>query len=275
MKKLFFISLSLFLLVSINCFAQNNLSNFENEKGSLDIAGGTAHIPVLKEASQNIMKFNPDIRITIGGGGSGTGIKKVGEGLIDIGNSGRKPTENEIEKYNLSMYKWAIDGVAVVVNTNNPVSDIDTKTLQKIFSGEVTNWKEIKGKDASINIYTRDEASGTREVFWKKALSKGNITQKAVFISSNGAMKTAVSKDDNAIGYISVGHLDNNVKGVSLNGTYPDLYNVKSGKYPVSRGLYSNTKGEAKGLAKKFIDYLYSEDGQKIIKAKGFIPTQR
>jgi phosphate transport system substrate-binding protein len=88
-------------------------------------------------------------------------------------------------------------------------------------------------------------------------------------------MKTAVSKDDNAIGYISVGHLDDNVKGVSLNGTYPDLDNVKSGKYTVSRGLYSNTKGEAKGLAKKFIDYLYSEDGQKIIKAKGFIPAER
>jgi phosphate transport system substrate-binding protein len=275
MKKLFFISLSLFLLVSINCFAQNNLSTFQNEKGSLDIAGGTAHIPVLKEAAQNIMKFNPDIRITIGGGGSGTGIKKVGEGLIDIGNSGRKPTENEIEKYNLSMYKWAIDGVAVVVNTNNPVSDIDTETLQKIFSGKITNWKELGGKDASINIYTRDEASGTRDVFWKKALLKGDISQKAVFISSNGAMKTAVSKDDNAIGYISVGHLDDNVKGVSLNGTYPDLDNVKSGKYTVSRGLYSNTKGEAKGLAKKFIDYIYSEDGKKIIKSKGFIPAER
>ncbi|MCB9480385.1 MAG: phosphate ABC transporter substrate-binding protein [Desulfobacteraceae bacterium] len=275
MKKLFFISLSIFLLVSINCFAQNNLSPFKNEKGSLDIAGGTAHIPVLKEAAQNIMKFNPDIRITIGGGGSGTGIKKVGEGLIDIGNSGRKPTENEIEKYNLSMYKWAIDGVAVVINTNNPVSDIDTETLQKIFSGKITNWKELGGKDASINIYTRDEASGTRDVFWKKALLKGDISQKAVFISSNGAMKTAVSKDDNAIGYISVGHLDDNVKGVSLNGTYPDLDNVKSGKYTVSRGLYSNTKGEAKGLAKKFIDYIYSEDGKKIIKSKGFIPAER
>lgn len=275
MKKLFFISLSIFLLVSINCFAQNNLSPFKNEKGSLDIAGGTAHIPVLKEAAQNIMKFNPDIRITIGGGGSGTGIKKVGEGLIDIGNSGRKPTENEIEKYNLSMYKWAIDGVAVVINTNNPVSDIDTETLQKIFSGKITNWKELGGKDASINIYTRDEASGTRDVFWKKALLKGDISQKAVFISSNGAMKTAVSKDDNAIGYISVGHLDDNVKGVSLNGTYPDLDNVKSGKYTVSRGLYSNTKGEAKGLAKKFIDYIYSEDGKKIITSKGFIPAER
>ncbi|MDY0132960.1 MAG: phosphate ABC transporter substrate-binding protein [Desulforegulaceae bacterium] len=275
MKKLIFISFSVFLLISTNCFAQNCLSPFKNEKGKIDIAGGTAHIPVLKEASQNIMKFNPDIRITIGGGGSGTGIKKLGEGLIDIGNSGRKPSKNEIEKYNLSMYRWAIDGVAIIVNKKNSISNINTQTLQKIFSGEITNWKTLGGENGSINIYTRDEASGTREVFWKKALLKENISQKAIFISSNGAMKTAVSKDENAIGYISIGHLDNNVKGVSLNKAYPDLENVKSGKYNVSRGLFSNTKGEAKGLNKKFIDYLYSEDGQKIIKSKGFIPVER
>ena len=87
-------------------------------------------------------------------------------------------------------------------------------------------------------------------------------------------MKTAVSKDKNGIGYISVGHIDKNVKGVAINGVTPSLDNVRSGKYKVARGLYSNTKGEANGLAKKFIDYLYSEPGQKIIASKGFIPVK-
>lgn len=273
MKK---IALSVFVMifmVSGFSFASDPLKSFKGEKGSLSIAGGTAHIPVVKEAAKRIMKSNNNIRITIGGGGSGVGIKKVGEGLIDIGNSGRKASDNEIKKYGLSLYRWAVDGVAVVVNPENKASDLDTQTLKKIFSGEIKNWKEIGGEDKNINIYTRDAASGTRKVFWKKALLKGMISDKANFISSNGAMKTAISRDKYGIGYISIGHLDNSVKGIALNGVTPELDNVKSGKYKVARGLYSNTKGGATGLEKKFIDYLYTNEGQAIIASKGFIPV--
>jgi phosphate transport system substrate-binding protein len=258
-----------------NLYAEDAVEIFKGESGSLSLAGGTAHIPVLKEAAKRIMKYNHDIRITIGGGGSGVGIKKVGEGLIDIGNSGRKPSPGEISKYGLELYRWAIDGVTVVVHPSNKVNNLDTDTLKKIFSGKIKNWSKIGGSNAKINIYTRDNSSGTRKVFWKKALNKGEISPKALFISSNGAMKTAVAKDKNSIGYISIGHLDNSVKGLSLNGISPELENVKSGEYKVARGLYSNTKGEAKGLERKFIDYLYTLEGQSIIASKGFIPVKK
>ncbi len=276
MKKNFYILAALFMLAifPINLWASSDLEPFKKEKGTIRIAGGTAHIPVMKEAARLIINFNPNIRITIAGGGSGLGIKQVGEGLIDIGNSGRKPTAQEIEKYNLKLFKWAIDGVAVVVNPKNRIRALSKEQLVDIFSGKIKNWKEVGGIDKDINVYTRDKASGTRKVFWKKALNKGSLTSKANVVVSNGAMKTAVSNDPYGIGYISVGYIDDSVAPVALNGVLPTLENVKAGKYKVARGLYSLTKGEPTGLVKLFINFLYSSTGQKIISDKGFIPVK-
>jgi len=250
------------------------LDAFMGEKGTLKISGGTAHIPVMKEASKRIMTFNSDIQISIAGGGSGIGIKQVGEGLVDIGNSGRKPTDKEINDYQLKMFKWAIDGVGVVVNPENKVKALSKAQLVDIFSGKIGNWKSIGGVHKSINVYTRDKASGTRDVFWKKAIDKGEITDKANFVVSNGAMKSAISSDPYGIGYVSVGHIDESVAPVALDGVVPTLENVKKSKYKIARGLYSNTKGEPSGLVKKFIEYLFSPEGQQLSADKGFIPVK-
>jgi len=258
---------------NLSAFA-GNLNLFEGMKGTLRIAGGTAHIPVMKEAAKRIMTFNGDIQISIAGGGSGVGLKQVGEGLVDIGNSGRKPTDEEINKYQLKIFKWAIDGVGVVVNPKNKVKALSKSQLIDIFSGKINNWKSIGGVDKPINVYTRDKASGTRAVFWKKALDKREITAKANFVVSNGAMKSALSSDPYAIGYVSVGYIDESVAPVALCGIEPTLENVKQGKYQIARGLYSNTKGEPSGLTKKFIDFIFSPEGQKIASEKGFIPVQ-
>lgn len=254
------------------CLA-GDLDGFKGEKQVIRIAGGTAHIPVMEEAAKRIMTFNPDIRITIAGGGSGAGIKQAGEGLVDIGNSGRKPTEEEIAGYGLGVYMWALDGVAPVVHPSNPVKALSGRQLQDIYAGNITNWKELGGEDRPINLYTRDEASGTREVFWDKGLNKGEISGKAHFVASNGAMKSAVINDPYAIGYMSVGYMDESVAPVTLDGVTPGIDTVTSGAYKVSRGLYSNTKGEAAGVVKKFLDYLLSPEGIEIIRGKGFIPV--
>lgn len=251
-----------------------SLESFKGEKGSLKIAGGTAHIPVMKEAAKQIMTFNPDIQISIAGGGSGVGIKQVGEGLIDIGNSGRKPKDEEISRYGLKMFKWAIDGVGMVVNPKNSVRSLSKTQARDIFAGKISDWKQVGGTQAPINVYTRDEASGTREVFWKKALGEGDITPKANFVVSNGAMKSAVAQDPYGIGYVSVGHIDHTVAPVAFEGVTPTIDNVKSGKYTVARGLYSNTKGEPMGLTKKLIDYLFTSEGQEIVAEKGFVPVK-
>ncbi|WP_458777391.1 phosphate ABC transporter substrate-binding protein [Desulforhopalus sp. 52FAK] len=265
---------ALFLVACATSTYAGDLDSFKGQSGTLKIAGGTAHIPVMKEVAKMIGEAHPDVRITIAGGGSGVGIKQVGEGLIDIGNAGRKASDKEISSYGLVMYKWAIDGVGPVVNPKNPVTELTTEQLQDIFTGKIANWKELGGEDRVINLYDRDAASGTRSVFWKKGLKKAEVSSKANVVASNGAMKTAISGDPYSIGFVSVGHIDNSVAPVTLDGIAPTLDNVKNGSFTVARGLYSNTKGDAQGLAKLFIDFLFSPTGQELVKAKGFVAVK-
>jgi len=277
MKLKFIVSLlCIFGLVMVGNSYVNagDLDRFSGIKGTLRIAGGTAHIPVMKEAAKRIMGMNPNIKITIAGGGSGVGIKQVGEGLVDIGNTGRKATDDEIKRYGLKMFKFAIDGIAVVINPENPVVRINKNEIMDIFSGKLNKWKDLGWKDRGINIYTRDASSGTRKVFWKKALNKGKIAKAANFVKSHGAMKAAISVDPYGIGYISVGYLDDTVAPVSLDGIPPTLDTVRKGDYKIARGLYMNTKGEPTALTRLFIDYILSKEGQKIVVEKGFIAVR-
>jgi phosphate transport system substrate-binding protein len=250
-----------------------SLQVFEGKSGTIEIAGGTAHIPVMKEAAKRIMTYNPDIRITVAGGGSGVGIQKVGEGLVDIGDAGRPLSDGEQEKYGLISFPFAVDGVATVVSADNPVSAISSKQVREIFSGEITNWKEVGGENAAIHVYTRDEASGTRAVYWKKLLNKGRIVASANVVSSNGAMKSAIARDQKGIGYVSIGHLDDTVKAPELDGVRVTQETAKSGEYPVVRRLYMNTKGQPEGIVKDFIDYILSSNCDEIIISSGYIPA--
>jgi len=269
-----FLCMATLLSTGSSYVAAGDLDRFSGQKGTIRIAGGTAHIPVMKEAAKRIMSMNPDIKITVAGGGSGVGVKQVGEGLVDIGNTGRKATDDEIRRYGLNMFEFAIDGIAVVVNPKNPVAKLKRQQTADIFSGKVTNWKELGWKDRGINVYTRDASSGTRKVFWKKALNKGKITNTANFVKSNGAMKSAISVDPYGIGYISVGHLDPTVRSVAIDGVPPTLENVRKGNYKIARGLYMNTGGVPAKLTKLFIEYILSKEGQGIVIEKGFIAVK-
>lgn len=262
-----------FFVLNTLVFAAGELDAFKGQKGTLKISGGTAHIPVMKEAAQRIMSAYPDIQISIAAGGSGVGIKQVGEGLVDIGNTGRKPTDDEIARYQLKLHQWALDGVGVIVHPRNRVKALSKAQIADIFAGKISTWKEVGGENRKINLYTRDEASGTREVFWEKALNKGTISPASNVVVSNGAMKSAVAQDPYAIGYVSVGHIDRTVAPVALDGVVSTLQTVINGSYKISRGLYSNTKGEPSGLTRSFIQYLYSPAGREIIQKHGFIPV--
>jgi len=253
---------------------ETELRNFKDLEGKIDIAGGTAHIPVMKEAAEQIMKVNPKIRITVAGGGSGVGVQKVGAGLVDIGNTGRPLTPAEISKFGLKTFPFAIDGVAVAVNPKNYVGALTSQQVKDIFAGKIKNWKGVGGSDAPIHLFTRDEASGTRETFWKKLLNKGTIDAKANIVASNGAMKLALAQDPQAIGYLGIGFVDQKVKAIKLDGAEPTQENAKSGAYKVTRLLYMNTKGEPQPLVRAFIDYIKGPAGAKIIQKSGFIPIK-
>ncbi len=250
------------------------LDRFQDLRGTIDIAGGTAHIPVMTEAAKRLTTAYPAIRISVAAGGTGVGVQKVGEGLVDIGNTGRAPTRDEIARYGLVAHPFAVDGVAAVVHPDNPVTALSTAQIRGVFAGTVTNWKELGGPDEPIHVYSRDEASGTREVFWKKLLGKGSVTDGANVVASNGAMKAAVSRDRQAIGYVSIGHVDASVQALTTDGVAPTQDNAKSGAYPVVRTLYMNTRGEPTPLVRAFLDYVRGPEGAEIVRASGYLPLQ-
>ena len=251
------------------------LDAFKDLEGTLDIAGGTAHIPVMTQAAQDIMTFNPKIRITVAGGGSGVGVKQVGEGLAGIGNTGRPLKESEVKQFGLKTFPFAIDGVALAVHPDNPVKSLTTEQVVKMYSGAVTDWKDLGGEPGAINLYGREDGSGTRETFTDKLLGKAELAPSVNVVNSNGAMKTAIAQDKRAIGYVGIGHLDSSIAGVAVDGHVPSQENAASGEYPVVRDLFMNTKGEPTGLTAAFIDYIYSEPGAKIIEKSGYIPISR
>lgn len=264
----------LFLFVFSSSYAlAADLEDFKDQSGVINIAGGTAHIPVMMEAAKRIMQFNDKIDITVTGGGSGAGVKQVGEGLVNIGNTGRALKDTEIKQYGLISYPFAIDGVAVAVHSSNKLSDLSPEQVQKLFSGQISNWKELGGDDVPVTLYTREDGSGTREVFVDVLLNKGPIDPKAVIVNSNGSMKISISKDKGGVGYVGIGHVDSSIKALKIDGVEPTQENASSGAYKVTRLLYMNTKGQPDRLTETFIEYIRnSADGDSMIEAAGYIP---
>ncbi len=276
MKKIISLIMGIVLISSLlslsGCVSS---SQGTTEKTEITLAGGTALVPIAKETGKIFMEQNPSVVISVSGGGSGFGIREITKKTIDIGMAGRDLKKEEKEKgSNLVVYKIGIDGVAAVVNPSNPVSDLTDEQLKEIFSGKIKNWKEIGGNDEPINIYTRDENSGTRDTFWKYALNKGNITDKSIVVASNGEMRAKIANDKNGIGYLSIGYIDNSVKPVKLNGIEPTQENVQKEIYKVYRPLNMITNGEPEGMVKKYIDFILSPEGQKIVQQEGFIPVK-
>ncbi|MHC1635634.1 MAG: substrate-binding domain-containing protein, partial [Candidatus Methanospirareceae archaeon] len=165
------------------------------------------------------------------------------------------------------------DSVAIVVHPSNEISELTMEQVSRIFAGEIKNWKEVGGKDAEIRVITREEGSGTRETFEKYVMKpyKREITGEASVKLSNGEVRATVSKDENSIGYLSLGYVDPSVKALKIDGVEATIENVLSGDYPISRNLYLITKGEPSELEKVFIDFVLSEEGQRVVEDMGYI----
>lgn len=241
--------------------------------GSITIAGSTSVQPVSEELAKAFMAKNSGVTINVQGGGSSAGIKAAKEGAAQIGASSREL--KAAEKEGISEYTIALDGIAVVVNAKNEVAELTMEQVQKIFTGEVTNWKELGGQDAAINVVNREAGSGTYGAFEELVIGKEKkFTDKALTQPSTGAVRTTVAGDANAIGYVSLGSLNDQVKGVKVDGVEPSIENVKSGTFKISRPFLYLTKGEATDISKAFIDFVMSEEGQKIVKDAHFIPVK-
>ena len=243
---------------------------------TLSISGSTTVLPIASAAAEVYMKNHPDVNIQVSGGGSGAGIKAIGAGSVGLGMSSRSLNKDETTAYpDLKTVPVARDGIAIIVSKDNPVNSLTLSQIKSIYSGNITGWQDVGGQTGKIEIVGRDSASGTREFFSDKVMNKQDFTKFMLEKNSNGAIQQYVSQTPTSIGYVGMGFEDG-VKVIELKGDdgktqKPTVESVKSGTYPLSRELFIVTKGEPTGIAKEFIDFLLSSDGQKIAEEQGFV----
>jgi phosphate transport system substrate-binding protein len=242
--------------------------------GRVKASGSTTVLPLSQEAAAEFTDANPAARVDVQGGGSSVGITQLIQGVVDIGNSSRELNPDEAK--GVVDHKIAFDVIALVVNPRMGVSDLSDAQVKAIFTGMIVNWKQVGGPDKEIVVVVRDQASGTREVFDKKAL--GATSEKpvesvasAIESSSNGVVREIVATTDNAIGYISLGYVNRRLKATEFNGVAPTVGNASTGKYPMARYLHMFTKGEPKGAVKGYIDFVESDKFQNEVVSEEYI----
>jgi len=164
-----------------------------------------------------------------------------------------------------------MDGIAVIVNPSNNISALTRKQVRDMFTGAVNDWSEVGGSGGKIVAISRDSSSGTYEAFGELALEKKKVRPDALMQASNQAVASAVAKTPGAVGYVGLGYITDSVKAVTIDGVTASKETVLSNKYPLSRPLFMYTNGEPKGAVKAFLDYVLSEEGQKIVDEEGFV----
>ncbi len=242
--------------------------------GKVTIAGSTTILPINQECARLLMNANPNLRISVSGGGSGHGIKSVGVGEIDLGAASRDVKAAEMEQYSdLKPVAIGKDSVAIVMHPSTTVSGLTMEQAAQIFSGEITNWENVGGANSAIRVITREEGSGTRETFEKYVMTPFDkeVAGKASVKGSNGEVRATVSSDANSIGYVSLGYVDNTMKAIKVGSIEATVANVLSGDYPIQRSLYLITKGEPSALEQAFINFVLSSEGQEVVEDVGYI----
>ena len=259
-EKIVLLSIVMMLLLT-PCFAKRN---------KVTIAGSTTVLPIAQATAEIFMDNNPEVNISVRGGGSSVGIASIMAGTVDIGNASRHIKTKELvaareSGINPVEHIVANDGIAVVLHIDNSVKALTMVQLKDIYVGKIQNWKEVGGKNLPIVVISRDVSSGTFEVFNKLVLKGAKSVDGALMLASNNAVVTTISSTPGAIGYAGLGYITNKVKAIPINKVMPTVKTIQTKKYPISRTLHMYTNGVPKGLVKKYINFVLSPEGQAII----------
>ncbi len=243
---------------------------------TINIAGSTTVLPIVQAAAEVYMDKNPTINISVRGGGSGIGIKSAISRTIDIGSASRQIDDREQEltaAQQIDLIETAIakDAISIVVNKTNPIEDISMEDLKAIYSGEITNWQQLGGADKTIVVISRDFASGSFSVFNEAVLDSVFVKENSMRLASNNAVATTVRYTPGAIGYIGLGYINNQLKTLSVNGVFPTNKTAVDDEYELCRLLYMYSSDSPRKLAQDFIDFILSDEGQKIVEEQGYV----
>lgn len=265
------------LLLSIVGTSLVGCGSSAEEGGSITISvsGSTSVGPLMEKIAEKYEESNSDISVEINQVGSSAGIKDAINGVSELGMSSRELKDDE--KTGVIGTAIAYDGIAIITNTNNPIKNITLDQIKDIYTGKITNWKDIDStKDAPIVVISREEGSGTRDAF-QEIIGYGSedLIGEALISNANGAIKQTVAGNKNAIGFVSFEYLDDKINVVNVEGVYPEANNVKSGEYKISRPFLVVTKeGNLSEEGQKLIDYILSEEGQNIVKENKLITVE-
>ncbi len=255
------------------------------QSGNITVKGSDTMVILGQRWAEVYMSKHPGITIQVTGGGSGTGIAALINGTTDIANSSRPMKKSEVDKLKARYATLGVeipcakDGLAVYLNESNPVSELTVQQIKGIYTGKITNWKEVGGKDARIILYSRENNSGTYVYFKDNVLKGADFASSAQTMPGTAAVVNAVGKDVNGIGYGGAAY-GKRIKFVKVKkddkspGVEPDAQTVASGEYPISRYLYMYTRSKPTGAVKEYVDWILGPEGQEVVMKVGYFPVR-
>lgn len=269
------------ILAFSGCLGED-VSTAPQKAAVVKVAGSTTVMPLVEASAEEFNRIQDQVRVSVGGGGTGVGIKNVAGGLADIAMSSRDVKPEEIATYGDRFVEFlvAYDAIALVVSqpiADAGITDLSREEVRSIYSGEVTNWKDLGGPDKKIYVVAREVGSGTRDTFNAMVMGKEEAETLGVttYHGSNAEVKTAVTRSDKAIGYLGMNYaVGDALQAIAYQGVSPSDETVKAGSYPLSRELHLLTSGEPSPEARAFIDFILSDEGQKIVAEAGFVPVR-